>query len=74
MSELNDCEDQGYSKPSDGCQNCWLYPKDAPQERPKLVKKLRYGNEWWCCPVCGGSYGKVDNEPQSLNPQDKRES
>lgn len=55
-----DCEDQGFSRISDGCLlfKCQTWRRDK-LVRTNLVKVERYGKLWWTCPKCQGSYGEV---------------
>lgn len=60
----NDCEDQGFSRISDGCLlfKCQTWKglgNSAKPVHPKLEKRERLGKWWWTCPKCGGSYGEA---------------
>lgn len=60
----NDCEDQGFSRISDGCLKfeCQTWKgigNNAKPVHPALVKVERYGKWWWTCPKCQGSYGEA---------------
>jgi hypothetical protein len=52
--------DQGYSYLAQGCTQCAVWMKDK-RVRAALVIRGKF----WCCPVCGGSYGEV--EPASIS-------
>lgn len=68
----NDCEDQGFTRISDGCFNfkCQTWEglgNNAKPVRPKFVKRKSPSNAllpgggplYWVCPSCGGYFGEV---------------
>ena len=56
----NDCEDQGFTKLSDGCFACLPdFDKRGKPVRPKIVKKRERGFLLWACEKCGGNYGII---------------
>lgn len=55
----NDCEDQGYTKLADGCSVCVEW-KNGKRVKINLVKEKRFGQTWWVCPRCQGSYGEAN--------------
>ncbi len=60
--DWHDCEDQGFSRLSDGClrTECQTWEPGATRPtHPQLVAVTRHGGTWWCCPKCHGSYGEV---------------
>lgn len=60
LAPETDCEDQGFSRISDGCLKfeCQRWRNNKPTH-PRLIKVRRYGTQWWTCPRCKGSYGEV---------------
>lgn len=56
----NDCEDQGFTRLEDGCYNwsCRTFV-DGKVVRQQLVKRQHYGEWFWECPKCRGSYGSA---------------
>lgn len=55
----NDCEEQGFSRLSDGCLKweCQTWGIGATKPtHPQLVERDGY----WVCPKCGASYGSVE--------------
>lgn len=58
MGVETDCEDQGFSRLSDGCLACLpTFPDGKKAVYPKLVKREVNGSWWWYCPNGHGSYG-----------------
>ena len=57
----NDCEDQGFSRLSDGCTACPPAFENGKPVYPTLVKREHAGQMWWCCPNGHGSYGATDD-------------
>lgn len=70
---MDDCEDQGFTKISDGCYNwkclTWrrlpngkevsVRPKFIKQKSPSNASMRNGGPLYWVCPKCGGYYGEV---------------
>lgn len=58
MSEVEEDGDEIFTKLSDGCFRCSQWNGG----KPVSLEKYQTSNGWiWRCPVCGGSYGKVNN-------------
>lgn len=68
----NDCEDQGFSRISDGCLKfecqTWqgignrarpVHPKFIKQRSPSNASLPGGGPLYWVCSKCGGYYGEV---------------
>ena len=56
----NDCEDQGFTKLSDGCFVCLPdFDRRGKPVRPKIVKRKERGFLLWACEKCGGNYGII---------------
>lgn len=56
----NDCEDQGFTKRSDGCFACLpSFDHRGKPVRPKIIKKEERGFLLWACEKCGGNYGII---------------
>lgn len=48
----NDCEDQGFTRISDGCQSCVIWEGDV-----RVKAKIEAVNGVYRCVNCGGCYG-----------------
>lgn len=55
----NDCEDQGFTKISEGCFKCLPTFENGQPMRQKLVQVERRNVWYWECPKCQGSYGMI---------------
>jgi ribosomal protein L37AE/L43A len=61
--DIDDCEDQGFSRIEDGCYACppeWT-PGATTPTRPKLEPMHRGGKSYWTCVKCGDNYGEVQS-------------
>lgn len=57
--------DQGYRYLASGCTQCRVY-KGGKAIRPAFVITERHGHRYWTCPMCEGSYGEVEPQPQAV--------
>lgn len=58
--------DQGESYLAEGCTQCGSWHFGSERKEVRMRYALVRRNGFWCCPMCGGSYGAVESVTAKL--------